>query len=58
MTMQGWKCSCGAWVPYGVTHSCGYWPTNPVPTAPLPERLLPVLERIAAALERLADDHD
>lgn len=50
-----WTCTlCGASVPYGATHSC-LGQTTPVPQ-PIYTYLpyMPVMERIAVALEKIA----
>jgi hypothetical protein len=64
--LNGYTCEkCGAWVPNGTYHYCQPytpWATNPqpIPTGNSPvdyfRPYLPVLERIAAALELIAKE--
>jgi len=53
-TANGWRCTmCGAWIIEGLSHVCigtGRAYTYPDPYT----AIIPILERIAAALEKLA----
>jgi hypothetical protein len=57
---DGYTCGCGTWVPYGILHRCLGSPM----TAPPPVQYITpgidntILERIAIALERIADKLD
>jgi hypothetical protein len=53
VSMQGWQCGCGAWVPNGVTHQCQSEPRWV--NLPMPRLSDEDVERIARRVVELLD---